>query len=600
MAVLSVKPRLVYGSLDLMAEPFNVAEALNLGASENLLSVLASRLYDGAIVASSRSGNRMISLPVFLKDSNQADLAIAEAGLVEEADRQRNTLSFDPGDGFGAVTVFDTFRGQVSLDYNDLDELNGVRRYTLTIPALPFGRSQSRSSTTAYAAPSSWTVVDAMASAAGWSTNAGPITTDSSIFVTSPSVKVLSERAAGPSTASGLDVYEHTDTFTVAYTAAAAGWLSITVRHETLSPLGYPNPLGLVGVEVLDGAGRVSSRPTPSCVGYRGAGFYRYAFPIGTESITALRFRHRMVRRTGGAVPSVWYDGLGYSDASAPSRFGFATVPVDGSVRAPGSLTLASPSSTALGDVLVLTSDSSAQPATFLPACRAAGYQSAGTNTTAAGTLNGSTVALATTYTGLAVEVPVASLAPGGYEVWLRTTNSASTTFAAQAQLVAGGTAVGAVTSTEGDTYAASASQRWVSAGIVQLPPQAMPNVSPTTVVRLQARVTAGTAAVDEIVLAPSDGAVTVASVGTGTATDAGDSSHLWIDAPSVLLPNGGWFRGASADRVNARSAGPDLASPGRHVFSPPSIRVYFAAPNVAGASLTAEHFAAYHTFAAS
>ena len=607
-------PRLVYGSLDLtnLLAPAFVGSDVSLGAPANDYTQLVSRLFDGELVASTRSGNRTISLPVFIAADDLQTMALTEAALVAESDKQRNTLTFDPGDNFGKVTVFDTFRGQVEFRYDDLNEWNGYRAYTLSIPALPFGRSASLSSTSVASMPSTFaTQIAAWDTATGWaSTATSPVASNTFFTEGASAVAIQSVRVASLSTAS-LDVYEQVDTFTIpgGYTpGAGGGWFAPAIRHSSLSPLGYTAaPLGCTQVELLDTSGRVLSTVVPSVVSYLGtsttsAGFYRYTIPVtDTTTVGALRFTNRMVRRVGSSAPFVRYDDLRFADASSPSRFVIATVPVPGSVRAPGSIQVASPSTTALGDVLILTTDASAQPATFLPACRAAGYQSAGTNTTTANLLNASTAAITTAYTGLAVDVPVSSLTPGGFEVWLRCTNSAVTTFAAQAQLVVGGTAVGAISSTEGDSYAISAAQRWVSAGVIQLPPQSMPNVDPTALVRVQIKVTAGTGAVDEVVLAPTQGAVTIITAGTGTASTSADSSYVWVDAPSVELPNGGWFRGTSADRINARAvATTDLTSPGRHVFTPSSIRVYVATPNVAGSTARFDHYPTYHTMAAS
>lgn len=610
---MSLTPRLLFGSVDLTDFPYALIQGeTSLGSGEAVRATLESRLYDGEIVTSSRTGNREIEFEILVEGASLADLSLAEAALVAECDKARNTLWFEPGDGFGKATVFDTFRAQLTLNRDDDEESATLRRYLLTIPALPFGRSASLSSTSVAAVPTTFaTQVAAWDTATGWSSTTGSPVASSTYFTEgTAAVQVPSVRVASLSTAS-LDVYEQVDTFTIpgGYTPGiGGGWFAASIRHSSLSPLGYTAaPLGCTQVEVLDTSGRVLATVVPSVVAYLGtsgtsAGFYRYAVPVtASTTVGGLRFTNRMVRRVGSSAPSVRYDDLRFGDTSSLSRFVIATVPVPGSVRAPGSIQVASPSATALGDVLVLTTDASAQPATFLPACRAAGYQSAGTNTTTANLLNPNTAAITTGYTGLAVDVPVSSLTPGGFEVWLRCTNTSTATFAAQAQLVVGGTAVGALSTTEGDSYGSSASHRWVSAGVIQLPPQSMPNVDPTAMVRIQVKTTAGTGAVDELVLAPTQGAVTIITAGTGTASTSGDSSYVWVDAPSVELPNGGWFRGTSADRINARAvASSELTSPGRHVFTPSSIRVYVATPNVAGATARLDHYPTYHTMAAS
>ncbi|CAB4729541.1 unannotated protein [freshwater metagenome] len=417
------------------------------------------------------------------------------------------------------------------------------------------------------------------------------------------------------SAARPVRVFENEDTLTLSspYSVPAGGGsFSIAVRHSSLSTLGYAaKPVGLVRMDMIGTTGKTLASVVPSAVEYLGtaggaaAGFVRYAvlpmLPAGMV-VSAIRFAHRQVQRSGAAgVPSVWYDNLSFADTSVTSRHSLATVAITGAVRAPGSIAVKAPSTAALGNVLVLTTGARDQPATFMPACRVAGYQSAGSSDPATGlvALNATTSALGTTYTGLAVDVPLSSITSGAFELWLHATNSGSVTFAAQAQLVIGGVAVGPVVTTEGDTKASSSALRWVSAGRIELP--SLPNPDSSAVVRIQFKVTAGSGAVDEVVLAPTTAAVTIAAVGNGTGSASGDSTRVWVDAPSTERIGGAWLRGVDDARTNARAVVlPDLVVPGRHVFAPRLMRIYVATPNVSGASSEISYYAQYHTRAAS
>lgn len=610
-------PRLWINGLELTAYPYGFGWGADLGSPEIVRAEIESRLFDGELISSTRASNRELSWPITVEGASMAELAANEATLVLEVDKLRVEMAYDPGDGLGATTVFDAFRGSLVLERDDAQELALIRRYTLTQPALPFGRSKGLRTSGIVSVPptSAWATVAAMDTTTGWvsSAGAGAISADAAVKAEgTASVKILGDLVKTVSVAGrDLGVYENVDTHTLAaaYTVpAGGGQLSLLVRHSSVVGQGYAGEVGLRQVELLSATGQTIATLAPSIVEYLGvataaaAGFFRYLVPVEAGTVIAgIRLTSTQVKRTVTAgTPAVWYDAIAFAASASTSRQAVATVPLAGSVRAPGSVAVASPGATALGDVLVLTTDASQQPPGFLPACRAAGYQSAGTNTATAGLINATTAALGTAYTGLAVDVPLATLTPGTFEVWLRCTNTAATTFAAQAQLVIGGTAVGQITATEGDSYAISAAHRWVSAGNIQLPPQLVPAPDWTGMVRIQLKVTAGAAAVDEVVIAPVTGAVTILSVGTGAGAAAGDSTRVWIDAPSAEQPNGGWWRGISEDRANARSAIPDHVSLGRHVFAPPRVRVYVATPGVEGATSQIAYYPTFHTSAAS
>ena len=156
--------------MDLTDYPFAIEFGDDLGNAEGSTQVVESLLADGEIESTDRRTNRTIVLTVQIEGSDLAVLAQSEAQLIGECRRERNTLSVDPGDGFGAVTVFDTFEAEPRRIYDEAFEQSGYRRWELTIRALPYGRSATLTTETAEGIPSVGTLVNAADSLTGWST----------------------------------------------------------------------------------------------------------------------------------------------------------------------------------------------------------------------------------------------------------------------------------------------------------------------------------------------------------------------------------------------------------------------------------------------
>lgn len=176
------EPLLTLGGLDLTTEPFHaLAEGAGFGAPVPLTSALPRLLLDGEIVSGSRSSNRTITFLVEVSAADAVELAGAEALLVTEVEKPRNTLTWSPPDGFGPTTVFDTFRGQVVQRFDDFEETTHTRLYEVTVPALPFGRSVDKVTETYSPVTSpTLTTVDACDSTANWSAPGGILTVQTS------------------------------------------------------------------------------------------------------------------------------------------------------------------------------------------------------------------------------------------------------------------------------------------------------------------------------------------------------------------------------------------------------------------------------------
>lgn len=133
-----------YGDLCLTEYPYSIEfNATDYGSPQSVSDVVAS-LTDGEVEVSSRAGNRSMSMSVLVEGADFVELAVNGEALAMEADKARNLLTIDPGDGFGPPTKFDTFRApELPIDRSEAMEGARLRRYLLTVRALPFGRSET-------------------------------------------------------------------------------------------------------------------------------------------------------------------------------------------------------------------------------------------------------------------------------------------------------------------------------------------------------------------------------------------------------------------------------------------------------------------------
>lgn len=118
----------------------------DLGGPQPTADYVASLILDGERPFGRRSSNRTITLPVKIVSPNGdlKQLAAAREVLEQAVDQDTWTLTWtrDPGTGTRMPLVLDCFRAQPSKPaYAPLAEQQGVMYITLTIPALPYGRS---------------------------------------------------------------------------------------------------------------------------------------------------------------------------------------------------------------------------------------------------------------------------------------------------------------------------------------------------------------------------------------------------------------------------------------------------------------------------
>jgi hypothetical protein len=130
----------------------------DLGAPQPTTSYVASLILDGERPFGRRASNRTITLPVKIVSPN-GDLKLLAAArevLEQTVDQDVFTITWtrDPGPGGTPMPlIIDCFRAQPTrAAYSPLAEAQGVMRLTLSIPALPYGRSDTQQQVS-FAAP---------------------------------------------------------------------------------------------------------------------------------------------------------------------------------------------------------------------------------------------------------------------------------------------------------------------------------------------------------------------------------------------------------------------------------------------------------------
>lgn len=605
---MSLNPRFVLGDLDLTEYPFGVEFGSDLGNAESVTDVLASLLADGEVESLSRRSNRTIALPVLIDGSDLADLATAEQALIAECDKQRNTLSVDPGDGYGPTTVYETFAADPSRVYDDDTETAGYRRWVLTIRALPYARSVDKIVDNAGTPPTGGgTMLLNCESTTGWaSTATSPSGRASAEYVVDTSI--FTEGAGSLRSKSQVRTYSGGNdvTFNVwdnvsglSLSTGTGGYLSFAFRSQF-------EDVKIQRLNITTASGVQDISAQLMSVKRDANGFVRYVAPIaGGLTITAFDFW--LTQHTD--LPSLpntayfWYDDIELLPAATTDRQIVKQLDVKGSARTVGSLHIAAPTDVvSLKSVLAITMPTDSVPAGFQPDGRR--WVTQGTTTTDSSAPEGSyftpsTSSYATTTGYPTFNVPAAMLTPGPYAmVALVKAETTALSFGVQASLQVGTTTNLAAPSTA-EMSAARLNLGWqfVVIGTVYLPPLPVQNPQSDTTVQLAFK----GAKFSNVYMIPawqvggsSVADFSIVNCGANSVAMGFGSSHLWIDSPSTDQPQGGWWRGPTADRVSAQSAWPDAVKPGVHTFKPGPLTAFVVSTNAQGPTVALEYYPAW------
>lgn len=591
---MSIAPRIVWGSLDLTAEPFLFEFGSDFGAPQNVAESLALLLIDGEIEVSQRDSNRQISFNVLTDETDMLSHAEAERLLVLEASKPQNELLVDPGDDRGPAFVFDTFKAQVKWERDDVLEQNGIRRFSVVMSAAPFSRSVEETVVRALATgeeppPIDTAVVDDCTSTTGWALATTP---PPSAAYTASGPTVVSGEVRG--TVSKVSLTGPSSDTSVALTRAGLA--------ESMTTTPYLEVRGVrLIMTVVDSALTFKiNGVTKDIVAKSGSTYYLDCSDVTTLTSVEVVCEWATSTIGGGGTYSQTLAIGSIVRTNRPPILGsarqmFRSLPVGGSARTQGSLQIEH-ASAALGEVLAYTcvNDGSG----YQPPCRQ--YRVDGGTVTADSSVASGAYSPLDAATAETYDIPAKTLPPGTYSIMVRL-KAPSLTLAGI--LWSASTRVGTTdrgTATGIKFPGVTTSWALYSVGRVALPPVAL-SAETDSFVRLEVwsneRVD-----IDECYLFNTDtGALTWVDCGTATPSTGGSSNRLWIDTASLDWPRPAVWLGIEEDRADARHAvgKTEIRALGTHLFPPGNVNVFTLTGNAQNAAVSLRHHNRWHSNAA-
>lgn len=549
------------GDLSLTDWPFAVAFGSDHGSPDSSADVLPSFLTDGDLELTFRDGNRTITLPVLIEESDMAALAKAQGDLDRECRKSLNTLYHDPGDGFGEPYQFTVFRGSPVWQQDDDYEQAGYRLFQVTWRALPWPEAAEEVTVASLSTSGSTTTsVDDMSSASAWTaTVAGAAVTP---IASSGTVTASSPTPLG----GGFQVVTATRTGTIN---------TSTTKYLVLDWKDYSTSGGTLTASA-DGVAlfKLAEGPAPT-VGYR-----RSTFQVAVNSVASVTFSLNTSppgAPSASATRGLVMDQLSRTDIlpiSGSTKQQLRIIPVAGSMPSRGSLSVQHETS-ALGDVLIYTAADDGGG--YTPACRL--YRVAGVTPVA------DSSAVSGFYDPVGVgpstyQIPTGNLPPGDYGVMVRA-RSITSPSSLQVQLSAqvDSTPIGATWNSPVVAVAVSSTYALYRAGMVRLPLADTTSGALSTIFAGIVNLASGvTAYVDELYLFNlTAGRLSQFQCGSGFIGSGGNSNRLWVESPSTDNDGlGRYLRGTAANASDAHSALlTSGALPAVHEFPPGSVKTF-------------------------
>lgn len=563
------------------------------GEPQPIEVAINSLLRDGALTETQSVGNREVTLIVCVQATNGLALAEGIAAL-HRTTGTRTTLVWTSDDEFAPPTVFlvETSSLHNPGDHDDFGWLNHRQLYRLRLVCLPYTRSVGEIVDEASSPPGAGagTVFYTADSTTGWDTFGGG-SQAAKLFAVDSTIKVSGTGAVrsrvtdfDPGSISGTEngtggFYRANggfarDEVSVSLDTDTGGYASIAVRFDP-----FFDASKLVRIWQSTAPGKWTEVDGWAAIKVEANGYVHYRWAVDADlAISALRFESEIGtvgQHYGLAAPDVWYDDFRIATTATTDQSIVKQLFVEGSAPTPGSLHIGSGSDdVALGPVLLITMPAAAMPAGFNPEARP--WVTQGTLTADATALHDSyftpdPVAYSTSAGRPIFNPPARMLTAGPYTlVSLVKSDGDDLTVGVQAQLDVDGTLTGPTSQAEVNIPAGPAGWLFVPVGTVYLPPVPVEGADETTTVRLLCK----GAPVANIYMVPAwqvrgrpVADFSIIDCGSGAASAAGSSSHLWIDPPSPRQTQGGWWRGPTPDRLNSRAAWSDVRKPGAHQF---------------------------------
>lgn len=167
---MSLNPRVIINGLDVTAAPFGWSFDADMGEPATAVEAVAGLLLDGELVTGSRSSNRVLAFTVYIEWADMDDAAAAEDRLVRAVAKRIGTLEFAAGDATAKPTRFTIMRGSVKFVRDDEAEKQGLRRFDVQIPAMPYVTDPTLNTFTLTTGSAT---INACTSLTGWTTVSG-------------------------------------------------------------------------------------------------------------------------------------------------------------------------------------------------------------------------------------------------------------------------------------------------------------------------------------------------------------------------------------------------------------------------------------------
>lgn len=570
---------LTYGALNLTAYPYGIEFGMDTGAPQNVYETLAFLLQDGEVALSDRASNRTLTFNIMIEGASLAALAQAEAALIAETDAALNTITIDPGDGAPA-SVYETYRGQVTLARDDNGEIARIRRYTVTVASSAFVRSTAEVVVPALSSSgTTTTLVDSGSATTGWSGTVNG----------SAATVAVSSGAVGTTSAAIVGQVMVTLTRAGSITTSSTKYLMVDWRGMANTPL----------VAVADGVtlDRISQTSSPT------AGYARTWFYVAASSVSSLSLSQTSYVPSGQYARPLYVDNINRTDirpSLGTARQLLRSITVQGSARTQGRLAIESETS-GLGYVIAYSWTGGAEG--YSPPLRQ--YRvSGGTVTTDTSRISGATEPIKSTT--ITYEIPVSRLNSGTHILACKLDKSGSGTAASIAytsQTFLGSNAISALTSgTSAVQYTTIIGASYTIVTRLQLPSvEVNPNSGAFQRITLNATTDFTGLIIDEgWLFNTSIGQLSMVwSDGSGTPTVGLNCNRMYFEPATSVSPRPVVKIGTNADRSDARTPR-EMQAWQQPIFPPSAVNVFTVTPAALDSNVSLAYYPRWHTHAAS
>lgn len=561
------------------------ADGTTWGSVETVVSQIISALSDGDLVSETHVGNRELTLTVRISGTWGGDVTLGEKALSAVVGKPAE-LVWQPADLDEPPTVFDVLYSTMDFKWDDFEELIRTRTYTVTLTALPWGRSAEKVVTPAVT-PGSPAAIDSGSATTNWTAPYGP---------TGATVTVVS----GAVTATYNSALKNSRPYFPFYGTTLRRTATINVTADKFVGIDWKSSVGgyfFISTE----AGvmtEVRREPAPSS-GYTRS-WFRASDSVG--SIAYVDVELNLNGKKGVGTQTLAVDQIVQANAlptTGTSRQVTRIIEPGGSVAAEGDV-IVQHASAGLGRAII---HSHTAGNGYSPAL-SQWWSNGPTRVADATTVSGARNSLATTRT--LFNIPFSALPEGSAHLWARVRQTTGT-----AQMVGIAYGVGSdmggyvPDAQEFETrFVIPDANIWTIVPIarVVLPPRTLGPAGSVRVALL--RSTVHDLELDEAWLFAMDkGRLTVVDCGTGTPAIGTSHNRLVVSPPSLERPHGDILVGTAEDLSNVYTPADGLIACDQvgHRFDPDGgSTVFTVTDGTTGAAVSFEHYARWRANAGS